>query len=99
MGSTNAGINRVQGPQQQGGGRGGGGGGGGQPNIDVAAFQALTPAQQDSGRALFLGGGGGGRGGGGPALQPGVYTVKLSVNGKEYSKQLQVLEDKWFKAR
>ena len=60
----------------------------------------MTPAQQDSVRAAFgAGGGGGGGRGGGPSLQPGVYTVKLSVNGKEYSKQVQVLEDKWFRGR
>jgi hypothetical protein len=100
MGPKTAGINRVQWPPQQAGGRGGGGGGGGAGNLDVAAFQNMTPAQQDSVRALFQGGGGGGGGrGGGQAMQAGVYTVKLSVNGKEYSKQLQVLEDKWFKAR
>jgi hypothetical protein len=94
-----AGINRVQWPQPAAGGRGGGGGGGGAANFDPATFANMTPAQQDSVRALFQGGVGGGGRGGGPALQPGVYTVKLSVNGKEYSKQVQVLEDKWFRGR
>jgi photosystem II stability/assembly factor-like uncharacterized protein len=44
------------------------------------------------------GGGGGGRGGAG-APQPGVYTVKLSVDGKELTRTLQLLEDESFKAR
>jgi hypothetical protein len=41
--------------------------------------------------------GGGGRGGrgGGSALTPGWYTAKLSVNGRDYTKTFQVLEDKW----
>jgi photosystem II stability/assembly factor-like uncharacterized protein len=46
-------------------------------------------------------GGPGGRGGGGrgafagPPIQPGAYLVKLSVGGKEYTKQVQVEEDIW----
>jgi hypothetical protein len=45
------------------------------------------------------GGGGGGGGGGNAAVQPGVYTVKLVVNGQTYTKPVEVLEDKWFRAR
>jgi hypothetical protein len=44
------------------------------------------------------GGGGGGRGGGrfgGPPIDPGVYLVKLSVGGKEYTTKVQVEEDIW----
>jgi hypothetical protein len=40
------------------------------------------------------GGGGGGRGGFG-TLQPGPYTVTLSVGGKTITKPLTVLEDRW----
>lgn len=44
-------------------------------------------------------GGGGGRGGqfGGPALDPGAYLVKLTVDGKEYTSKVEVLEDVWMK--
>ena len=94
-GSKDAGINRVRWPQQQAGGRGGGGGGGGAGNIDPATLASMTQAQRDS---VFAAAGGGGRGGG-PVLQAGTYTVKLVVNGREYTKPLQVLEDKWFRAR
>jgi hypothetical protein len=71
---------------------GGGGGGGG------FGAQAGPP---DNGCA----GGGGGRGGGGfggggnNAVQAGTYMVKLTVNGQSYSKPVEVIEDKWFKAR
>jgi photosystem II stability/assembly factor-like uncharacterized protein len=43
------------------------------------------------------GGGGGGRGGfgGGPAIEPGVYMVKLSVDGKEYTTKVEVEADIW----
>lgn len=51
------------------------------------------------------GGGGGGQGGGGggrfgfgqqgPAMDPGVYLVKLSVGGKEYTTKVQVEADNW----
>ncbi len=41
----------------------------------------------------------GGRGGGGGAVTPGMYTVKLTVNGRDYTKPVQVLEDRWFDER
>jgi len=71
---------------------GGGGGGGG------FGGQAGPP---DNGCT----GGGGGRGGVGfgggvnNAVQAGTYMVKLTVNGQSYSKPVEVIEDKWFKAR
>jgi hypothetical protein len=42
------------------------------------------------------GGGGGGRGGfGGPGLDPGTYLVKLTVNGKDYTKTVVVEADNY----
>ncbi len=88
-----AGINRVDwalvAPQLGGGGGGGGRGGFG--------GQAGPPDNSCSGGAG--GGGGGGRGGAPNAVTPGTYLVTLTVNGKAYSKPVEVLEDKWFKAR
>ena len=43
--------------------------------------------------------GGGGRGGAGSSATPGSYVVKLSVGGKEYTKSVQVLEDRWMNER
>ena len=39
--------------------------------------------------------GGGGRGGGGATAAPGIYTIKLSVGGRDYTKPVSVLEDRW----
>ncbi len=44
---------------------------------------------------LAVGGGRGGRGGGGASATPGWYTARLSVNGRDYTKTFQVMEDKW----
>jgi len=48
-------------------------------------------------------GGGGGGGGGepaqGPLAAPGVYTVTLSVGGREYTRAVAVLEDVWMDVR
>ncbi|MBL8980859.1 MAG: hypothetical protein JNL26_01670 [Gemmatimonadetes bacterium] len=86
-----AGLNRVQWnlcsdlrqlQPGQGGGFGGGGGGG-------------NPCAQGGGGG---GGGGGGQGGGariGTLAQPGAYLVTLTVDGKEYTKTVTVLEDVW----
>ena len=93
-----AGINRVhwnlgapllaaQGGGGRGAGGGGGGGGGGQQNS----------CSGDGG--FGGGGGGGGRGGGGAGVGPGTYTVKLTVGGKDYTKTVQVLEDRWLGER
>jgi hypothetical protein len=51
-----------------------------------------------SGGAVGRGGGGGG-GGGGNAIMPGTYTAKVVVNGQTYTKPIEVLEDKSFRAR
>ena len=75
-----------------GGGFGGGGGGGG------GGGQGGPPDTGCSGGGGGRGGGGGG-GGGGNAIVPGMYEVKLTVNGQTYAKPVEVLEDKWFKAR
>jgi hypothetical protein len=70
------------------GGRGGGAaGGGGAPQ-----GRGGTPDASCSTVA-------GGRGGGPQAAPPGSYIVKLSVGGKEYSKPVQVLEDRWMNER
>jgi hypothetical protein len=42
-----------------------------------------------------LGGGGGGGQGVARTAQPGVYRVTITVNGRDYSKNLQVVEDTW----
>jgi photosystem II stability/assembly factor-like uncharacterized protein len=65
----------------QGGGFGGGGGGG-------------NPCAQGGGGG---GGGGGAQGGAriGTLARPGAYLVTLSVDGKEFTKTVTVLEDVW----
>jgi hypothetical protein len=85
--AASAGIHRVQWSlatplANAGGGRGGRAGGGG-----AAAGAA--------GAGSCSGGGGGGRGGGAAGAAPGTYTVKLSVGGRDYTKSVQVLEDRW----
>ncbi|MCC6317959.1 MAG: hypothetical protein IT361_09735 [Gemmatimonadaceae bacterium] len=90
-GPREAGLHRVQWnlcsdlrqvPPGQGGGFGGGGGGG-------------NPCAQGGGGG---GGGGGGQAGGariGRVAAPGAYLVTLTVNGREYTKTVTVLEDVW----
>jgi hypothetical protein len=102
-GTKSAGINRVQwnltpdAPANiAAAARGGSAGSGGA----MAALANMTPAQQDSVRAAFMAaGGGGGRGGMGGGVAPGTYVVKLSVGGREYTKTVQVLEDRWLGER
>jgi hypothetical protein len=45
------------------------------------------------------GGGGGGGFGGPPPVEPGTYTVTVSVNGQALSKNVTVLKDEWLRAR
>jgi hypothetical protein len=85
--AATAGIHRVQWSlatplANAGGGRGGRGGGAGGGAAGGAAGSCS-------------GGGGGGRGGGAAGAAPGTYTVKLSVGGHDYTKSVQVLEDRW----
>ncbi|MCC7195807.1 MAG: hypothetical protein IT356_09655 [Gemmatimonadaceae bacterium] len=94
--ATSAGINRVQWSLtspllagQGGGGRGAGGRGGA---AAAAPYTGCGPNPQAGG---FGGFGGGGRGGFGGGVQPGTYTVTLTVNGKAMSKSVRVLEDVW----
>ena len=75
------------------GGRGGARGAGGAEGAEGAGQSC------SSGAAGGGGGGGGGRGGAAAALQPGTYTAKVVVNGQTYTKPIEVIEDKWFKAR
>jgi hypothetical protein len=105
-----AGIHRVQwalvAPLMNAGGRGGRGGGaapaggapGGAPAGAPAAGAAAAPEPSCAGGAAG-GGGGGGRGGGGAAVTPGTYIVKLTVGGREYTKTVQVFEDRWMNER
>jgi hypothetical protein len=84
-GSSAAGIHRVQWTLVS-PALGGGGGGG-------RAGTAGVNSQSCSGAA-------GGRGGANAgAVGPGVYTAKLSVNGKEYTNPITVLEDVWLHER
>jgi hypothetical protein len=92
-GPATAGIHRVQwtlvapglNTPPVGGGRGGGGGGGG----------GSAPDQSCGG----TGGGGGGRGNAAPSAPWGLYMVKLTVNGRDYTKPVAVLEDVWLHER
>ena len=93
-GAASAGIHRVQwtlvtpglNTQPPGAGRGGGGAGG--------------PGGGGNPPDLSCGGGaGGGRGGNAASAAPGAYTVKLTVNGKDYTKPVRVLEDAWLHER
>jgi hypothetical protein len=50
----------------------------------------------------IAGGGGGGGGGGqpqGPLAQPGLYRITLTVDGKDYTRLVEVLEDRWLTER
>jgi hypothetical protein len=98
-----AGINRVQwtlvapllNAVPGGGGRGGrgaGGGAGAPPDSTRGRGAAPSTAGSCSGAT-------GGRGGGGAGAPPGGYTVKLTVNGRDYIKPVSVLEDKWMTER
>jgi hypothetical protein len=102
---ANAGINRVQwtlvapllnsGPA---GGRGGRGGRGGAPDTS-AAPSAAAASSASTAASRSCTGATGGRGGGGPAAAPGSYVVTLTVNGRDYTKPVAVLEDKWMTER
>jgi hypothetical protein len=70
------------------------------PGAPVAAAQPGAAALDKScAPSAAGGGGGGGRGGAGNGATPGSYIVKLSVGGKEYTKSVQVLEDRWMNER
>jgi len=101
--SAAAGMHRVN--MGAAAGRGGGGGGGGRgggappppdactPAAGAADAAAAAPAggRGRGGRGGGGGGGGGGRGGGG--LQPGQYTVRLTVDGQAYTQPVTVKPD------
>ncbi|MDA1082284.1 MAG: hypothetical protein O2973_11550 [Gemmatimonadetes bacterium] len=76
-------------------GAGGRGGRGGPPGAGGAGGGAGGGAANSSCTAS----GGGGRGGGPAGAEPGSYIVKLTVGGREYSKPVQVLEDRWMMER
>jgi photosystem II stability/assembly factor-like uncharacterized protein len=100
--SAQAGMHRFA--LGSGGGRGGGGGfgrGGAAPAAQDACTPATaaaeTPAAPPAGRGGRGGRGGGGGGGGGrggaPTLQPGAYTVRLTVDGQTYSQPVAIKAD------
>jgi photosystem II stability/assembly factor-like uncharacterized protein len=94
--AATAGMHRVQWTlvsplANAGGGRGGRGGA-----APVSGAPAAGPGPDTSCGGA---GGGGGRGGGANAVTPGGYLVKLSVGGYEYTKTVQVLEDRWMHER
>jgi hypothetical protein len=86
-----------------GGGRGGRGGGAGTdttaaagPDSSLAALRAQrrAAAEDENAPQGGRGGGGGGRGGGGGIFAlPGVYTVTLQVQGKSYTKTVNISLD------
>ena len=98
-----AGMNRVQwtlvAPMLAAAPTAGAGGRGGVAGAPVAAAPPAGPAPDISCAPSAAGGGGGARGGAGNSATPGSYIVKLSVGGKEYTKSVQVLEDRWMNAR
>jgi len=77
------------------GGRAGGTGAGGAP------AGAAAPAPQAAGPApnVTCAGVTGGRGSGGGGAAPGSYIAKLTVGGKEYTRPVTVLEDRWMNER
>ena len=77
-------------PGAGGAGGGAGGGGGAAPQGGPGGGAPNTSCSA---------GGGGGRGGGPAGATPGSYIVKLTVGGREYTKPVTVLEDKWMMER
>lgn len=85
------------------GGRGGGGGGFGRGAAAPAAPDACTPAGAAAatpapaagrgGRGGRGGGGAGGGRGGAPMLQPGSYSVRLTVDGQAYTQPVAIKPD------
>jgi photosystem II stability/assembly factor-like uncharacterized protein len=80
-------------------GRGGGGGGGGRGPAVPPGPDACNPAgaAPDAGAGRGRGGRGGGGGGGGRGgaggLQPGQYTVRLTVDGQSYTQPVTIKPD------
>ncbi len=86
--SAMAGMHRIS--LGSAGGRGGGGGGGGR-----GAPAAAPPRDACTGAVAATGGGGRGRGGrgGGGGLQPGNYSVRLTVDGQTYTQPVAIKPD------
>jgi hypothetical protein len=53
----------------------------------------LTPEQQAAVAAIGRAGGGGRGGFGGAAVEPGIYVVKLTIGGKDYTTRVRVEPD------
>jgi photosystem II stability/assembly factor-like uncharacterized protein len=81
-------------------GRGGRGGApGSAPAASAPPAAASTPAPVPASTAGSCTGTTGGRGGVGAVASPGSYLVKLTVNGRDFTKPLTVLEDRWMMER
>ncbi len=99
--SAAAGMHRfaLGGAAGRGGGGGGFGRGGGAPAAADACTPAGAPAPADSAPAAGRGGGRGGRGGGGRGgrgaggLQPGQYSMRLTVDGQTYTQPVIIKPD------
>jgi photosystem II stability/assembly factor-like uncharacterized protein len=87
--SASAGMHRfVLGPPAA-----GGGGGVRRGPAAPAPKDACTGSQPQTPPARTFGGGGGGGGRVAPVLQPGTYTIRLTVDGKTYTQPAQVEPD------
>ena len=102
--AATAGIHRVQWTlvapllsSDSAGGRGAGSGGGRGDGRGVSGARDTTcdgsGGRGGAGGAAGAGGAGAGRGGATPPLAAGAYTAKLTVNGKDYTKPITVLQD------
>jgi hypothetical protein len=60
-----------------------------------------NPPPRPQGQAAAGGGGGGGGGGQqqGPLARPGLYRITLTVDGKDYTRVVEVEEDRWLTER
>ena len=70
-----------------------GGGGGRRVPVVPAPKDACTGSQPPPARTARGGGGGGGGGRVAPVLEPGAYTIRLTVDGKAYTQPAQVEPD------
>ena len=67
--------------------------------INRVQWTLVAPRAGPSGAVGSCTGATGGRGGGPPAAGPGSYLAKLTVGGRDYTKPVTVLEDRWMTER